>query len=313
VAQWINVTDTESVADNGGGVPAPSGAYRQVGITCVSNAIMDEKKIPGDLYYIITNDKEMLKINKEFLNRDTLTDVIAFDYSEEEKIDGEIYISKDTVKRNANDYKVSLREEILRVMIHGALHLCGYNDKNKELQKPTNLFQNFKNLPPRISIEPDSSPASIWPVVLIGLVVGFLQGFLGVGGGFILVPVLILFLNMKTHHAVGTSLITIVISSIFAAFLYYQAGKVLVPVSLLLGLGSLAGVSFGVSATRHINGEILKHFYSIFLLLTSVGIALKTFNYQIFSMGYMLILSFGVGLIILVKYYYKNKLQPEEN
>jgi uncharacterized protein len=187
------------------------------------------------------------------------------------------------------------------------------NDKNKELQKPTNLFQNFKNLPPRISIEPDSSPASIWPVVLIGLVVGFLQGFLGVGGGFILVPVLILFLNMKTHHAVGTSLITIVISSIFAAFLYYQAGKVLVPVSLLLGLGSLAGVSFGVSATRHINGEILKHFYSIFLLLTSVGIALKTFNYQIFSMGYMLILSFGVGLIILVKYYYKNKLQPEEN
>jgi probable rRNA maturation factor len=100
-------------------------------LSIIKKVIMDEKKIPGDLYYIITNDKEMLKINKEFLNRDTLTDVIAFDYSEEEKIDGEIYISKDTVKRNANDYKVSLREEILRVMIHGALHLCGYNDKNE--------------------------------------------------------------------------------------------------------------------------------------------------------------------------------------
>jgi len=112
------------------------------------------------------------------------------------------------------------------------------NDKNHGQQKNTDRFQYFKNLPPKISIEPDSLPASIWPVVLIGLVVGFLQGFLGVGGGFILVPVLILFLNMKTHYAVGTSLITIVISSIFAAFLYFQAGKVLVPVSLLLGLGS---------------------------------------------------------------------------
>ena len=101
-------------------------------ISIIKKVIMDEKKIPGDLYFVITSDKELLKINREFLNRDTLTDVIAFDYVEGKNINGEIYISKETVKRNADNYKISLREEILRVMIHGTLHLCGYNDKKEE-------------------------------------------------------------------------------------------------------------------------------------------------------------------------------------
>ena len=173
--------------------------------------------------------------------------------------------------------------------------------------KPNNQFQHLRELPPRISLEPGTPTTSIWTIVLIALVVGFLQGFLGVGGGFILVPVLIVFLNLKTHHAVGTSLVTIVISSIFAAFLYFQAGKVRIPISLLLGLGSLAGVNFGVRATCQIAGEQLKKLYSLFLLLTSVGIVLKSLDYDLFSMEYMLILSFGVGVLILVRYYRKNK------
>ena len=105
---------------------------------------------------------------------------------------------------------------------------------------------------------------SLWLIVFLSLLVGFLQGFMGVGGGFILVPMLIIFLDMKPHHAVGTSLVTIVISSNFAAFLYFQAGKVVIPASLLLGMGSLFGVNFGVSATQHIVGEKLKQLYSIF-------------------------------------------------
>jgi len=174
-------------------------------------------------------------------------------------------------------------------------------------RNPLKLFRKLKDIPPRILIKPDALPISIWPMVVIALVVGCLQGFLGVGGGFILVPVLILFLNMEPHQAVGTSLVTIVISSIFAAFLYFQAGKVLLPVSLLLGLGSLLGVNFGVSATGNITGEKLRQLYSVFLLLTSVGIALKSLNYNLYSMGYMLILSFGIGLLILFRYYFKNK------
>jgi uncharacterized protein len=179
---------------------------------------------------------------------------------------------------------------------------------------PLRIFQKMKNLSPKIQIEPDSLPVSIWPMVLIALVVGGLQGFLGVGGGFILVPVLIILLNMQPHHAVGTSLITVVISSIFAAFLYFQDGQVLVPVSLILGLGSLAGVNFGVRATRNISGNNLKQFYSIFLLLTSIGIALKSFNYDSISIGYMLILSFSIGIIIIYRYYFeKNDTHKTES
>jgi probable rRNA maturation factor len=96
----------------------------------IEKVIMMESKIPGDLYFIFTNDKTLLKINREFLKRNSLTDVIAFDYGEGKTVKGEIYISKETVKRNAYNYKVSLDEEMLRVMIHGTLHICGYNDKN---------------------------------------------------------------------------------------------------------------------------------------------------------------------------------------
>ncbi len=181
-------------------------------------------------------------------------------------------------------------------------------DNNKK-RKLTPIFTAIKNLPPKIKLEEENAPSSIWPIIIIALLVGFLQGFLGVGGGFILVPILIVFLNLKTHHAVGTSLVTIVVSSIFAAFLYYRSGMVLLPVSLLLGLGSFVGVNFGVCSTCNIGGEKLKKLYSIFLILTSFGITLKSLNYNFFSMVYMLVLSFSVGLLIIFRFYFnKNKI-----
>jgi len=104
-------------------------------VKIIEKVILRESKIPGDLYFIITNDEGLLKINREYLKRDTLTDVLAFDNSKGKTVNGEIYISKETVKRNAYNYKVSLGEEMLRVMIHGTLHLCGYNDKSSEEKK----------------------------------------------------------------------------------------------------------------------------------------------------------------------------------
>ena len=98
----------------------------------IIKVIRSEKRIPGDLNFVLTSDGNIRELNKEFLKRDNFTDVIAFDYVKDYTINGEVYISLDTVKFNANNYKVSLKSELLRVMIHGTLHLCGYQDKTDE-------------------------------------------------------------------------------------------------------------------------------------------------------------------------------------
>ena len=74
----------------------------------------------------------MLKMNKEHLNHDYYTDILTFDYCVDNTISGELLISWDTVQSNALKYKVDKQTELKRVVFHGVLHLCGYNDKNKE-------------------------------------------------------------------------------------------------------------------------------------------------------------------------------------
>jgi len=91
--------------------------------------IKSEGKIAGEISFIITSDDYLLTVNKEFLNHDYFTDVISFNYSLGDNIAGEIYISEDTVRRNSVEYNVDLDNEMLRVMIHGVLHLVGYNDE----------------------------------------------------------------------------------------------------------------------------------------------------------------------------------------
>ena len=104
-------------------------------VKLLEKVIRNERKVLGDLSFIISTDEFVRKINVEFLNHDYYTDVIAFDYSEGEVINGEIYISRDTVKSNSYNYNVSLNKEMLRVMIHGLLHLLGYNDKSAREKK----------------------------------------------------------------------------------------------------------------------------------------------------------------------------------
>lgn len=97
-----------------------------------SIAAQNNKKI-GEINYIFMTDEALLKINKEYLNHDTYTDIITFDNSEGgEIIDSDIYISIERIKENATNLSVEFETELKRVLIHGILHLCGFKDKSEQ-------------------------------------------------------------------------------------------------------------------------------------------------------------------------------------
>lgn len=95
----------------------------------IRKVITSESYVLGEINYIFCDDDYLHKINLEYLNHDTLTDIITFDNTEGNVITSDIFISTERVADNANDFNVSFQDELLRVMIHGILHLCGYKDK----------------------------------------------------------------------------------------------------------------------------------------------------------------------------------------
>ena len=88
------------------------------------------KKI-GEIAYIFCNDDKILEVNRQYLQHDYYTDIITFDYTEDDVISGDIFISLDTVKSNSEEQGTEYDEELHRVIIHGILHLCGINDKGE--------------------------------------------------------------------------------------------------------------------------------------------------------------------------------------
>jgi len=101
----------------------------------ISKVILEENCNEGDINYIFCSDEYLHKINLEFLNHDTLTDIISFDYSVGKELHGDIYISVDRVTENASDYGTEFNDEMDRVIIHGILHYCGYKDKSNQDEK----------------------------------------------------------------------------------------------------------------------------------------------------------------------------------
>lgn len=95
----------------------------------IKRIIALEKKQLGQLNFVFTTDEEVLKMNIQFLNHTTYTDIITFDDCDGSIINGDIIISIDRVKENAEKFKSDFETEIKRVLIHGVLHLCGYKDK----------------------------------------------------------------------------------------------------------------------------------------------------------------------------------------
>ncbi|MCH5223886.1 MAG: rRNA maturation RNase YbeY [Muribaculaceae bacterium] len=134
-------------------VKMPEFDYSKVEIWLGEVAAVHDRMI-GNINYLFCDDDEILKVNRQFLNHDYFTDIITFDYSHKKRVSGDIYISLDTVRSNAEDVKVSYDSELLRVIAHGLLHLCGIDDKGpgereimeREENASLEMWQRMKQL-----------------------------------------------------------------------------------------------------------------------------------------------------------------------
>jgi len=109
----------------------------------ITQTIQNENHKLEEISYIFCDDDFLLEKNKTYLNHDTLTDIISFDYSVGQLISGDIFISIDRVKENATTFKVDFLDELNRVIIHGILHYCGYNDKTSEEKKQMRAKEDY--------------------------------------------------------------------------------------------------------------------------------------------------------------------------
>lgn len=101
----------------------------------ISNLVKNENCVLGDLNIIFCSDDYILNINKQYLQHDYYTDIITFDYCVDKTINGDLFISIDTVKSNSEKFKTNFNQEIHRVIFHGVLHLVGYKDKTSKDEK----------------------------------------------------------------------------------------------------------------------------------------------------------------------------------
>jgi len=118
-------------------------------IKWIKNSIKNEAKTVGEISYIFCSDEYLHKMNLEYLNHDTFTDIITFDYTEENIVSGDIFISIDRVKENATKFNTSINSaqafesELSRVIIHGVLHLMGYKDKSAQEKEQMRSKEDF--------------------------------------------------------------------------------------------------------------------------------------------------------------------------
>ncbi len=109
----------------------------------IKQLINEEKKKTGDISVIFCSDEYLLEMNKQHLNHDYFTDIITFNYVKDEVISGDLFISADRIRENSGKFNVTFYEELYRVILHGILHLVGYNDKTDEEKKVMKEKENY--------------------------------------------------------------------------------------------------------------------------------------------------------------------------
>ncbi|HHX77626.1 MAG TPA: sulfite exporter TauE/SafE family protein [Firmicutes bacterium] len=181
--------------------------------------------------------------------------------------------------------------------------------KDKETEgEPQGILIKIKKIPPLIKLKEDEK-ISLWVILVMGLCVGFLSGLLGVGGGFILVPLFILVLGLDTGKAAGTSLAVLIITSSYGATLNFIEGRVLFDILIFMVVGSLLGTSIGVRATKNVREAIHKRSYGLFLMLMMAGIIITHCGHRnistYFTIGVMLIF-----IITIISTEFKHYLFP---
>lgn len=108
----------------------------------IAEVASSHNRIVGPLVYIFCDDAKIIEVNRQFLNHDYFTDIITFDYSRGRMISGDMFISLETVKSNSEMVGATYERELLRVIIHGVLHLCGINDKGPGEREIMESFEN---------------------------------------------------------------------------------------------------------------------------------------------------------------------------
>ena len=111
-------------------------------VLSLTSLVKEEGKLLGDVSVIFVSDDYLLEMNQTYLNHDYYTDIITFDYCEQNIISGDLFISVDRVRENADVFNADFRTDLHRVIIHGVLHLCGYKDKTEENEKEMRVLEN---------------------------------------------------------------------------------------------------------------------------------------------------------------------------
>ncbi len=114
-------------------VPSPTLSTRVS--SWITEIIQEEGKKEGEINYIFCDDEYLLQVNRDFLNHDYYTDIITFDYVKGKIISGDIFVSLQRIQENAEELQFAMSFELYRVLAHGILHLCGYQDKTPEQQQ----------------------------------------------------------------------------------------------------------------------------------------------------------------------------------